>query len=231
MSPGSPHVGLGLPVDDPDVLLEWARRADVGPFRTLGFLDRLVWHNPEPLVTLAALAGATTRIRLQTEVLLAPLRATALLGAQAATLDRLSGGRFTLGLGVGGRADDFAVAGVPVSARGRRLDEQMAALRAQWAPDADPSSGRARPGPADPRCCSARSPSRRWPGSPGSATGCCVPPRRAGRAGWCTPWNGSGPRPGGPADRGWSASSTWRSGRSRRWTRRGRAAGLLRVHR
>jgi alkanesulfonate monooxygenase SsuD/methylene tetrahydromethanopterin reductase-like flavin-dependent oxidoreductase (luciferase family) len=135
------HIGIGLPIDDPDVLLDWARRADAGPFRTLGLLDRLVWHNPEPLVALSVLAGATTRVRLQTEVLLAPLRATALLGAQAATLDRLSGGRFTLGLGIGGRPDDFAAAGVPVRGRGRRLDEQMVALRAQWSVDASPAVG------------------------------------------------------------------------------------------
>ena len=127
------HLGIGLPVDDPDVLLDWARRADAGPFRTLGLLDRLAWHNPEPMVTLAVLAGATTRVRLQTEVLLAPLRGTALLGAQAATLDRLSGGRFTLGLGLGGRADDFAAAGVPQRGLGARLDDQMTRLRAQWA--------------------------------------------------------------------------------------------------
>lgn len=127
------HLGIGLPIDDPDVLLDWARRADAGPFRTLGLLDRLVWHNPEPMVTLAVLAGATTRVRLQTEVLLAPLRGTALLGAQAATLDRLCGGRFTLGLGLGGRADDFAAAGVTQRGLGARLDGQMAQLRAQWA--------------------------------------------------------------------------------------------------
>lgn len=124
-------IGIGLPVDDLAVLSDWAARADAGPFSTLGLLDRLVWHNPEPLVTLAVLAGATTRIRLQTEVLLAPLRATALPGSQVATLDRLSGGRFTLGLGIGGRDDDFAAAGVSSRGRGARLDAQLRDLRAQ----------------------------------------------------------------------------------------------------
>ncbi|AEA24022.1 Luciferase-like, subgroup [Pseudonocardia dioxanivorans CB1190] len=126
-------IGIGLPVDDPAVLHDWAARADAGPFATLGLLDRLVWHNPEPLVTLAVLAGATARIRLQTEVLLAPLRATALLGSQVATLDRLCGGRFTLGLGIGGRDDDFAAADVDPRGRGARLDAQLRDLRSQWA--------------------------------------------------------------------------------------------------
>ena len=131
-------IGIGLPVDDPDVLQEWAVRADAGPFSTLGLLDRLVWHNPEPLVTLAALAGVTSRIRLQTEVLLAPLRGTALLAKQVATLDRLCGGRFTLGLGIGGRADDHAAAGVELRGRGRRFDAQLTRMRELWgaSPDA-----------------------------------------------------------------------------------------------
>lgn len=129
-------IGLGLPVDDPSLLLEWGRRADAGPFSTLGLLDRLVWHNPEPLIALAAVAGSTTRIRLQTEVLLAPLRSTALLAKQVATLDRLSGGRFVLGLGVGGRADDDAAAGVPASGRGARLDRQLLEMRRIWAGEA-----------------------------------------------------------------------------------------------
>ncbi len=73
------NIGLGLPVTDPTALLDWARRADAGPFSTLGLLDRLVYDNPEPRVALAVIAGATTRVRVQTEVLLAPLREAALL--------------------------------------------------------------------------------------------------------------------------------------------------------
>lgn len=125
-------IGLGLPIADPTVLLDWARRADAGPFSTLGLLDRLVYDNPEPLVALSVLAGATSRINVQTEVLLAPLRETPLLAKQVATLDRMSGGRLVLGLGVGGRADDHLAAGVDLHTRGRRMDEQLAQLRGLW---------------------------------------------------------------------------------------------------
>lgn len=125
-------VGIGLPGNNPEVLVDWARSADAGPFSTLGLLDRYVYDNPEPLVTLSVLAGATSRIRLQTEVLLAPLREPVLLAKQAATLDRLSGGRFVLGLGVGGRADDFEAAGAAMQTRGKRLDEQMAVMQRIW---------------------------------------------------------------------------------------------------
>ncbi|WLW52737.1 LLM class flavin-dependent oxidoreductase [Streptomyces sp. YU58] len=147
------NIGLGLPIDDPARLLTWARRADAGPFSTLGLLDRLVFDNPEPLITLATLAGATSRIRVQTEVLLAPHHNTALLAKQTATLDRISGGRLTLGIGVGGRADDCRAAGIDLRSRGRRLDEQMALLHRTWSGKPyDEAAGIGPIGPAPFRC-------------------------------------------------------------------------------
>jgi alkanesulfonate monooxygenase SsuD/methylene tetrahydromethanopterin reductase-like flavin-dependent oxidoreductase (luciferase family) len=127
------RIGIGLP-PNPDglALVDLARRAEAGPFSTVGLLDRLVYPNPEPLIVLAGIAAATSRIRVQTEVLLAPLRDTTTLAKQAATLDRLSRGRFTLGLGVGGRTDDYVAAGIDYRRRGRRMDEQMALLRRIW---------------------------------------------------------------------------------------------------
>ena len=126
------QLGIGLPIGDPRLLTDWARRAESAGFDTLALLDRLAYDNPEPLVALSVLTGVTSRIRLQTEVLLGPLRSTALLAKQVATLDVMSGGRFTLGIGVGGREDDHAAAGTPLTARGRLLEAQLTELRRIW---------------------------------------------------------------------------------------------------
>ena len=130
------RVGIGLPSTIPgtpgSLILDWARRADAGPFSSLGVLDRLVYPNYESLITLAAAAGATTRVRLLTSILLAPLRNPVLLAKQTASIDALSGGRLTLGLGVGARPDDFEAAGVDMNTRGKRFDEQLATMRRIW---------------------------------------------------------------------------------------------------
>ncbi|MFI6739315.1 LLM class flavin-dependent oxidoreductase [Nonomuraea sp. NPDC050451] len=126
-------LGLAVPFVDPAALVAWARRADAGPYARIGVPDRIVYNNPEIMVTLAAMAAVTERIRVQSEVLLAPLRDPVLLAKQSATLDRLSGGRFTLGLGVGAREDDFQAVGADHATRGRRMDEQLATMRRVWA--------------------------------------------------------------------------------------------------
>lgn len=129
-------IGIGFPANIPGVqgklLIEWAKRADAGPFSSLGLIDRLVYDNYEPLIAFAAAAGATQRIRLMTTILLAPLRSAALLAKQAASLDALSGGRFTLGMGVGAREPDFQAAGVPFHRRGKIFDEQLATMKRIW---------------------------------------------------------------------------------------------------
>lgn len=85
----------------------------------------------EPLITFAYLAGQTTRIRLVVGTVVAPLRATVLLAKQAATLDRASGGRLVLGLGIGAYREEFeAIANPPPKAnRGRWMEETVQALR------------------------------------------------------------------------------------------------------
>lgn len=126
-------LGLAVPFVDPAALVAWARRADAGPYVRIGVPDRIVYDNPETVVMLAAMAAVTERIRVQSEVVLAPLRDPVVLAKQAATLDRLSGGRFTLGLAVGAREDDFQAVGADFARRGRRMDEQLATMRRIWA--------------------------------------------------------------------------------------------------
>jgi alkanesulfonate monooxygenase SsuD/methylene tetrahydromethanopterin reductase-like flavin-dependent oxidoreductase (luciferase family) len=126
-------VGIGLPNTIPGtdgrLLVEWARRADAGPFSTLGVLDRLAYDSVDPFCALAAAAAVTERVELATMVAIGPLRNTALLVKQAASVDAVSGGRLTLGLAIGARLDDFEVAGVGHGGRGARLSEQLATLR------------------------------------------------------------------------------------------------------
>ena len=130
------EVGVGLPTTTPGVdgrcVLEWARRAEDGPFASLGVLDRMVYRSLEPFAALSAAAAVTARVRLVTMVVIGPLRNTVLLAKQAASLDLLSGGRLTLGLAIGAGADDSEVMGVDRAGRGRRLGELLAELRSIW---------------------------------------------------------------------------------------------------
>jgi alkanesulfonate monooxygenase SsuD/methylene tetrahydromethanopterin reductase-like flavin-dependent oxidoreductase (luciferase family) len=136
------EIGVGTTATMPGIggeaVLDWARAADAGPWSTLGIIDRIAYPNHEPLATLAAFAGATSRIGLMTTVLVAPIRNAGLLAKQTATIDSLSGGRLSLGLGVGGREEDYLAASscTDFSRRGRHFEEQIDLMRRIWAGEA-----------------------------------------------------------------------------------------------
>jgi alkanesulfonate monooxygenase SsuD/methylene tetrahydromethanopterin reductase-like flavin-dependent oxidoreductase (luciferase family) len=130
-------VGIGLPNAvrgvDRRGIVEWARRAEAAGFSSLGTIDRIAYPNYESLIALAAAAAVTERIRLVTDILIAPLRTnTALLAKQAATIDSLSEGRLVLGLAVGGREDDYEISGADFGSRGKTFDRQLEELGALW---------------------------------------------------------------------------------------------------
>ncbi len=130
------RVGVGLPTTTPGatgpLIVDWARRAEEGPFTSVGVLDRVVYRSYDPLVALAAAAAATSRVRLVSMVVIGPLRNTILLAKQAASIDAVSGGRLTLGVSIGARADDYDAVGADASTRGRRLTEQLGDIRDAW---------------------------------------------------------------------------------------------------
>ncbi|HEY6296670.1 MAG TPA: LLM class flavin-dependent oxidoreductase [Streptosporangiaceae bacterium] len=130
-------IGIGLPNTvagtEGRTLIDWARQAEEAGFSTLGTIGRLVYPNYEELIALSAAAAVTSSIRLTTGVLLAPLYANyALFAKQAASLDALSGGRLVLGLGLGGRDDDFIASGLSTHGRGLVLENQLDVMRRVW---------------------------------------------------------------------------------------------------
>ena len=130
-------IGIGIPnsvrgTTGPQ-LLEWARRAEAAGFSSLGTIGRVAYPSYEELTVLAAAGAVTERIGLMSNILLAPTRSTAELAKQAATVHELTGGRLTLGVATGGRADDYALTGRDFATRGRRFDEQLTELRAAFA--------------------------------------------------------------------------------------------------
>jgi len=141
-------VGVGLPATIPgasgEQVLEAARRAESAGFASVGIIDRLVYDNFEPLTALAAVAAVTERVRLTTAILIAPNRGNAaLLAKQAASVDAISGGRLVLGIGLGGRDDDYEISGVPTRGRGKRLEEYMEEMQRHWKDgDVGPHPGR-----------------------------------------------------------------------------------------
>lgn len=134
-------IGMNLPVMVPGLdrgaILEWSRRIDGGPFSSLCAGERVNFPNPEILVTLAAAAAVTERVRIVPTVFVVPLHPPVLLAKRIATLDVLSGGRVDLGVGVGARQDDYVAAAAVFDHRKfTRMRDSVALMRRVWAGEA-----------------------------------------------------------------------------------------------
>jgi alkanesulfonate monooxygenase SsuD/methylene tetrahydromethanopterin reductase-like flavin-dependent oxidoreductase (luciferase family) len=129
-------IGIGLPNQvrgtRPTVIPGWARRAEQAGFSTLSTVGRIAYPGVMDTVALAAAAAATTSIGLFSNIMLGPVWPPVLLAKETAAIDAISGGRLTLGLGVGIRPDDFVVDGLAMAARGPRLDADLSVYRDVW---------------------------------------------------------------------------------------------------
>jgi alkanesulfonate monooxygenase SsuD/methylene tetrahydromethanopterin reductase-like flavin-dependent oxidoreductase (luciferase family) len=128
---------MTMPVMEPDLdstmLKAWARLIDDGPFSSLCWGERIAFGNPDSLTLLGALAAWTDRVRLVTAVVVPQLHDPVMLAKALATGDLISSGRLTVGIGVGGRHEDYrAVAANPATQTMRDMAERVAVMQRVW---------------------------------------------------------------------------------------------------
>lgn len=127
-----------MPVMEPNLdaatLTSWARAIDDGPFASLCWGERIAFGNPDSLTLLGAMAALTDRVRLVTTVIVPQLHDPVMLAKALATGDILSGGRLTVGLGVGGREEDYRAVGAdPATMTMRDMADRVAIMKRVWA--------------------------------------------------------------------------------------------------
>jgi alkanesulfonate monooxygenase SsuD/methylene tetrahydromethanopterin reductase-like flavin-dependent oxidoreductase (luciferase family) len=135
------RVGMTLPVMEPDLwergaatLEDWARAIDDGPFSSLCFGERIAFDNPDALTLLGAVSAWTSRARIVLTVVVPQLHETPLLAKALATADQLSSGRLTVGVGVGGREQDYLAAGADLRTQTiKGMRERVLQCRETWA--------------------------------------------------------------------------------------------------
>jgi alkanesulfonate monooxygenase SsuD/methylene tetrahydromethanopterin reductase-like flavin-dependent oxidoreductase (luciferase family) len=131
------RVGIGLPAAVPEadmaVIGDWAAAAEEAGFESVGVIDRLIYDNLDPLTALSAAAARTHRVELTSTVVNVCWRGNAaLLAKQLASVHRLSGGRLTAGLGMGGWPADYEASGVGRRGRGKLFDASLDAMEQAW---------------------------------------------------------------------------------------------------
>ncbi|MCV7349148.1 LLM class flavin-dependent oxidoreductase [Mycobacterium parmense] len=129
---------MTMPVMEPDldatVLEDWARAIDEAPFSSLCWGERIAFDNPDNLTLLGALAAWTRRVRLVTTVIVPQLHDPVMLAKGLASGDMLSGGRLTVGVGVGGRQEDYHAVGADLRTQTMRgMAERVAVMKRVWA--------------------------------------------------------------------------------------------------
>ena len=139
-------IGLAVvspaPLITPNYVVDFAKKCEAMGADSMWTIDRIAYDNLEPLTLLAAAAGATQRIRLGTSVLLGNLRHPSHLAKIVATLDFISDGRVTLGLGFGSRESDYKAVEVPFDKRGSRAVEQVNLIKRLWTEENVTHNGR-----------------------------------------------------------------------------------------
>ncbi len=123
------------PLSKPENVVNFAKKCEAMGCHSMWTIDRIAYDNLEPLTILAAAAGATERIRLGTSVLLGNLRHPSHVAKIVSTLDFISNGRVTLGLGFGSRESDYKAVEVPYEHRGSRAVEQVQLMKRLWTED------------------------------------------------------------------------------------------------
>lgn len=128
---------MNLPVMVPgltrEIVRQWCRRIDSGPYSCIAAGERIAFPNPEIMVTLSAAAAWTERVKVAFHVLVPPMHDAVLLAKQVATLDVLSGGRVCLGVGVGAREEDYRSVGATWDTRLlTRLEKSVETMRNVW---------------------------------------------------------------------------------------------------
>ena len=130
------EIGIGLPTNlrgtSKKLVLEWSRRAEEVGFSSLCMGERLTYAGYDWVLALTAAASATSRIRLLANVIILPIHPVGIVAKQSLSLDDFSGGRFSLGVGLGTPLDDYDVAPSPRAGRGARFEDSMRVLRELW---------------------------------------------------------------------------------------------------
>jgi alkanesulfonate monooxygenase SsuD/methylene tetrahydromethanopterin reductase-like flavin-dependent oxidoreductase (luciferase family) len=130
-------IGLCIPYTQDDlsreIMLDWFRRIDEGPFSTISCGERIVGPSVDMMATIAAAAAVTERVRIVPTLYVLPMHSAIKVAKHAATLDLISNGRTTITVGVGGRVHDYMCMEKEPVHRHQKMDEQVAQIRRIWA--------------------------------------------------------------------------------------------------